>query len=335
MPLTRDDASLSLVPTKIPFQLVRRRISGLTWKYAIETVSLSKTYRKSTRPALIDVNLRIPKSQVFTLLGRNGAGKTTFLRICATQLMLTSGRASVLGFDVVSQTRQVRERIAVVPQEMRPFQSLTPYDHVMMSLTSRGWSWAEARPRSRQTLAKLGLSAYADVSTDDLSGGLRQRTLVAMALATDAELLFLDEPTIGLDPVARREVWSLIIDLKHQGKTVLLTTHYLDEAESISDSLAIISKGKLVKVGTVSQLKSSIGERMRVDVASGFTEGELDSFGKVTRIGDSYRVLTDESRASKIASIAIERKVRANVSPISLDDAFIDLVGAEEIGEEQ
>ena len=187
----------------------------------------------------------------------------------------------------------------------------------------------------RPTLAKLGLSAYADISTDDLSGGLRQRTLVAMALATDAELLFLDEPTIGLDPVARREVWSLIIDLKHQGKTVLLTTHYLDEAESISDSLAIISKGRLVKVGTVSQLKSSIGEKMRVDVASGFTEGELDAFGKVTRIGDSYRVLTDESRAAKIASIAIERKVRANVSPISLDDVFIDLVGAEEIEEEQ
>ena len=303
--------------------------------YAIEAVSLSKTYGRSTRPALIDVNLRIPKSQVFTLLGRNGAGKTTFLRICATQLMLTSGRANVLGFDVVSQTRQVRERIAVVPQEMRPFQSLTPYDHVMMSLTSRGWSWAESRIRSRQTLAKLGLSAYADISTDDLSGGLRQRTLVAMALATDAELLFLDEPTIGLDPVARREVWSLIIDLKHQGKTVLLTTHYLDEAESISDSLAIISKGRLVKVGTVSQLKSSIGEKMRVDVASGFTEGELDAFGKVTRIGDSYRVLTDESRAAKIASIAIERKVRANVSPISLDDVFIDLVGAEEIEEEQ
>ncbi len=299
-------------------------------EYAIEAEDLSKTYGKSPVPALSEVNLRVPKSRVFTLLGRNGAGKTTFLRICATQLMPTSGKARVLGFDVVSQTKQVREKIAVVPQEMRPFQSLTPYDHVMMSLTSRGWSWNEARPRAKQTLSRLGLSAYANVSTDDLSGGLRQRSLVAMALATDAEILFLDEPTIGLDPVARREVWSLIIDLKHRGKTVLLTTHYLDEAESISDSIAIISKGKLLKVGTASELKSSLGESVRVDVSSGFSEGELDAYGKVTRIGETYRVLTNESTAARIASIAIERKVRANVSPITLDDAFIDLVGTEE-----
>lgn len=299
-------------------------------EYAIEAEDLSKTYGKSPVPALSEVNLRVPKSRVFTLLGRNGAGKTTFLRICATQLMQTSGRARVLGFDVVSQTKQVRERIAVVPQEMRPFQSLTPYDHVMMSLTSRGWSWTEARPRAKQTLSRLGLSAYANVSTDDLSGGLRQRSLVAMALATDADILFLDEPTIGLDPVARREVWSLMIDLKHKGKTVLLTTHYLDEAESISDSIAIISKGKLLKVGTASELKSSLGGSVRVDVSSGFSEGELDAYGKVTRIGETYRVLTNESTAARIASIAIERKVRANVSPITLDDAFIDLVGTEE-----
>ena len=299
-------------------------------EYAIEAEDLSKTYGKSPVPALSEVNLRVPKSRVFTLLGRNGAGKTTFLRICATQLMPTSGRARVLGFDIVSQTKQVREKIAVVPQEMRPFQSLTPYDHVMMSLTSRGWSWTEARPRAKQTLSRLGLSAYANVSTDDLSGGLRQRSLVAMALATDAEILFLDEPTIGLDPVARREVWSLIIDLKHRGKTVLLTTHYLDEAESISDSIAIISKGKLLKVGTASELKSSLGGSVRVDVSSGFSEGELDAYGKVTRIGETYRVLTNESTAARIASIAIERKVRANVSPITLDDAFIDLVGTEE-----
>ena len=299
-------------------------------EYAIEAEDLSKTYGKSPVPALSEVNLRVPKSRVFTLLGRNGAGKTTFLRICATQLMPTSGRARVLGFDIVSQTKQVREKIAVVPQEMRPFQSLTPYDHVMMSLTSRGWSWTEARPRAKQTLSRLGLSAYANVSTDDLSGGLRQRSLVAMALATDAEILFLDEPTIGLDPVARREVWSLIVDLKHRGKTVLLTTHYLDEAESISDSIAIISKGKLLKVGTASELKSSLGGSVRVDVSSGFSEGELDAYGKVTRIGETYRVLTNESTAARIASIAIERKVRANVSPITLDDAFIDLVGTEE-----
>ena len=294
---------------------------------AIECVSLSKTYGKSSRPALQDMTLSIPRATIFTLLGKNGAGKTTFLRMAATQLKPTSGKITVLGFDAVNQTREVRERIAAVPQEMRTFESLTPYDHVMMSLTSRGWHFSDARPQARKTLASLGLSTYSNVHADELSGGLRQRTLVAMALATEAELIFLDEPTIGLDPVARREVWKMIVNLKHAGKTILLTTHYLDEAESISDKIAIVSKGKLLKVGTVSELKSSLRETMRVDVASGFYEDELRSFGKVMRIGDNYRVLTDEQKASRLASLAIERKVSANVSPVSLDDVFIDLVG--------
>ncbi|HZW57083.1 MAG TPA: ABC transporter ATP-binding protein [Nitrososphaerales archaeon] len=296
---------------------------------AIESRNLSKTYRKSLRPALSDVSLAIPKYRIFTLLGKNGAGKTTFLRIAATQLMPSSGTISVLGFDAVSQPKHIRKRIAAVPQEMRPFQSLTPYDHVMMSLASRGWRIGAARSRARETLEKLGLSQYSKTSTDDLSGGLRQRTLVAMALATEAELLFLDEPTIGLDPVARREVWREIVGLKREGKTIVLTTHYLDEAEAISDSIAIISEGSLLKVGSVPELKSSISETMRVDVASGFSEQELAPYGKVSRIGDVLRVLTDEQRANEITSLAIQRKTRANVSPISLDDVFIDLVGAE------
>ena len=230
----------------------------------------------------------------------------------------------------MSQTKFVRERIAVVPQEMRPFQMLTPYDHVMLALTSRGWPLSEARRQARKTLEELGLSSYADTSTDDLSGGFRQRTLVAMALAADSELVFLDEPTIGLDPVARREVWRFIVKLKQQGKTILLTTHYLDEAEAISDQIAIISKGTLLKVGTVSELKGFLQETVRVDIASGFAEEELLAYGKVTRVGGVLRVLTNDEKASRLASVAISRKVGASVSPISLDDVFINLVGMDD-----
>lgn len=294
---------------------------------AIESISLSKTYRRSSRPAVADISLEIPRKTIFTLLGKNGAGKTTFLRMAATQLKPTSGSIRVLGYDAVTQTRDVRERIAAVPQEMKTFESLTPYDHVMLSLTSRGWRLNEARPQARKTLSILGLSPYSSVHSDELSGGLRQRTLVAMALATEAELIFLDEPTIGLDPVARRAVWKLIVDLKHAGKTILLTTHYLDEAESISDKIAIVSKGRILKIGTVQELKSSLKETTRVDISSGFYREELEHFGKVTQIGENYRVLTDELRASQLASLAIERRARANVSPVSLDDVFIDLVG--------
>ncbi len=297
---------------------------------AIESVELSKTYGKSKTPALSTVSLTVPRSMIYTLLGKNGAGKTTFLRIAATQLKPTSGKIAVLGFDPVAQAKQVRERISAVPQEMRPFQVLTPYDHVMMSLTSRGWSWREARPQARKTLEELGLGPYEKISTDDLSGGLRQRTLVAMALATDVELIFLDEPTIGLDPIARREVWKFIVELKRRGKTILLTTHYLDEAEAISDRIAIIAAGRLLKVGTVSELKSSIGQSVRVDISSGFSEEELSAYGKVSRIGENLRVLTDEKKANELVSISIARHARANVSPISLDDVFVDLVGMED-----
>jgi ABC-2 type transport system ATP-binding protein len=295
--------------------------------YAIESVSLSKTYGRSPRPAVSDITLEIPRRSIFTLLGKNGAGKTTFLRMAATELKPTSGMIRVLGYDAVTQTKEVRERIAAVPQEMRTFESLTPYDHVMLSLTSRGWRLGEARPQAKKTLGLLGLMPYANVHSDELSGGLRQRTLVAMALATEAELIFLDEPTIGLDPVARRAVWKLMVDLKHSGKTILLTTHYLDEAESISDKIAVVSKGRILKIGTVQELKSSLKETTRVDISSGFYDEELQRYGKVMRIGENYRVLTDEQNASRLASLAIERRARANVSPVSLDDVFIDLVG--------
>jgi len=302
---------------------------------AIESISLSKTYGKSSRPAVVGITLDIPRATIFTLLGKNGAGKTTFLRMAATQLKPSSGSIRVLGFDAMNQTREVRERISAVPQEMRTYEFMTPYDHVMLSLTSRGWPFAEARVQAQKTLSSLGLMPYVNTHADELSGGLRQRTLVAMALATEAELIFLDEPTIGLDPVARRAVWKLIVDLKHSGKTILLTTHYLDEAEAISDKIAIISKGRLLKVGTVDELKASLSETIRVDVSSGFYEEELHSFGKVMRVGENYRVLTDEHRASRLAHLAIERKARANVSPVSLDDVFIDLVGEGESEDEE
>ncbi|MGI0090309.1 MAG: ABC transporter ATP-binding protein [Nitrososphaerales archaeon] len=303
---------------------------------AIESINLSKSYHKAKRPALSEVSVSVPRSKIFTLLGKNGAGKTTFLRIAATQLKPTSGKISVLGFDAVAEAKFVRERIAVVPQEMRPFQTLTPYDHVMLTLTSRGWSYGEARLQAKKTLEELGLSTYANTSTDDLSGGLRQRTLVAMALATDAELVFLDEPTIGLDPVARREVWQFIVRLKREGKTIVLTTHYLDEAEAISDVIAVVSGGKLLKVGSVLDLKGSLKESVRVDISSAsFSQDDLARYGKVTRVGDILRVLTDEQGAEKLTTLAIEGRTRANVSPVSLDDVFIDLVGTDEEEEEE
>jgi ABC-2 type transport system ATP-binding protein len=172
----------------------------------IEARELVKFYRKSKVPAIDGLNLDIKRGGIFTLLGRNGAGKTTFVRIATTQLMPTSGTLRVFGLDVVKGARAIRKRIAITPQEGRPLFTLNPRDHVMLSLLMRGASRSEASKKTDRVLRILELSDVAKVHAEELSGGLKQRVLIAMTLATDVELMFLDEPTIGLDPLNRRKV---------------------------------------------------------------------------------------------------------------------------------
>ncbi len=177
---------------------------------AIEAVSLSKTYHRSRTQALSDITLSIGRGEIFTLLGRNGAGKTTFLRIAATQLMPTKGKISVLGHDARDEPLEIRRKIAVVPQEGGTIGPLTPWDHIYLTLLARGLSRGEARGRAEKTIEQLELTEYRNQPADSLSGGLRQRVRVAMAVATDADLTFLDEPTLGLDAVSRRRIWGVL-----------------------------------------------------------------------------------------------------------------------------
>src|SRR5829696_5887115 len=175
---------------------------------AIEAKQVSKIYKGTSYAALSTVSLNVEPEQIFTLLGRNGAGKTTFVRICATQLMPTAGSISVLGYDVVKEPGKVRNIISIVPQEGRPLRALTPWDHVYNWLQIRGDSKSAARDKTEVMLRKLEIYGARDSPAMNLSGGMKQKILVAMAMASDAQLLFLDEPTIGLDPVSRRQVWS-------------------------------------------------------------------------------------------------------------------------------
>ncbi len=212
---------------------------------ALSAVHLGKVYpgSKSGTPALADVNLQVPTGRVYGLIGRNGAGKTTFVRIAATQLALTSGSLEVLGLDVKTQAREIRCRIACVPQEARPLYFLNTEEVVYLYLKMRGMEPAEARRRTRDALEELSLTEYAKKLVARLSGGLRRRTLCAMVLASDAEVLFLDEPTTGLDPLARREVWKAVRRTIREHRTILLTTHYLDEAEALSSRLGADREG--------------------------------------------------------------------------------------------
>ena len=296
---------------------------------AIEAYNLSKIYKDTRVPALENISLKIDKGQIFTLLGRNGAGKTTFVRICATQLLPTSGTLKVSGYDVINQAEHIRKFISVVPQEGRPLRALTPWDHVYNWLKIRGEEKSIAKIKTEKILERFELLKVKDKPAMNLSGGMKQKILVAMATAVDVDLLFLDEPTIGLDPVSRRQVWSLMQDLKKEGKTILLTTHYMDEAEILSDKIVIIDNGKIVKEGNINDLRKIIPQNIRMDISKKNIDVEqLKSYGNVVEIGtDIIRLFTFESHIGELSNLAIKNNISFNISPITLDDIFVYLVG--------
>jgi ABC-2 type transport system ATP-binding protein len=291
---------------------------------AIEAYNLSKIYKGTILPALDRISLKIDQGQIFTLLGRNGAGKTTFVRMCATQLLPTSGTLKVLGYDAINQAENIRKFISVVPQEGRPLRALTPWDHVYNWLKIRGEDKSIAKKKTEIILERLELFKVKDKPAMNLSGGMKQKILVAMATAVNADLLFLDEPTIGLDPVSRRQVWNLIQDLKKEGKTILLTTHYMDEAEVLSDRIVIIDNGKIVKEGNINDLRKIIPQNIRMDISKKFIDIEkLKGYGTIVEIGtDIIRLFTFESHIKELSDLAIKNNLSFNISPITLDDIF-------------
>ena len=294
----------------------------------IEALGLTKSYKGSKHPALNDISLSIDSKQIFTMLGRNGAGKTTFVRICATQLMPTSGRILVLGHDIVKHPDRIRNQISAIPQEGRPLRALTPWDHVYNWLRIRGESSDNAKVKAVQILKKLDLYDARNVPAMNLSGGMKQKVLVAMALAPDAQLLFLDEPTIGLDPVSRRQVWSAIKEWKDQDRTILLTTHYMDEAELLADYIVIIDKGNIIAKGTMNELRKIVPYELRIDVPKINLDKSLMSLGSVVDSGANFvRIFTYETDAEKIYDKALKMNIQFTVSPITLDDVFVYLVG--------
>ena len=296
---------------------------------ALVAERVSKTYfgARGTIHAVDDLSLEIEKGRRFAFLGRNGAGKTTFIKIASTLLLPTSGSVHLFGLDVVAQPRAVREQIAVVPQEGRPFDHLTPREHVTEYLRIRGASRETARSRAQETLSAMGLEPHADEPAIRLSGGLQQRTLVAMILATEAPFLFLDEPTLGLDPFARRQVWDVIRAAARKGSTLLLTTHYLDEAEQLSEELVVIESGRILYRGNSEALKSRVHREVRLRFEGPVSADELRSFGDVAVDRDGLTLLTTRARVTELTQFALERNSVLTVGPVTLEEAFLALVG--------
>ena len=268
----------------------------------IEVKHLTKRYGRGSL-ALDYLSLRLNK-RITSILGRNGAGKTTLMRILSTQLLPTSGTAAINQLDVVKDAWLVRDMISSIPQEAKPMNIETPYGHISMYLTARGIPASEIDKLTEKALRDLDLWRFRDKSTGDLSGGMRRKVFVAMALASKADVVFLDEPTTGLDPISRLEVWSAIKKLK--SSTILITTHYMEEAKELSDEVVLIDEGRKVAQGSVPNLLSRFNGKTRV-------EGPKGKY----RIGTTY--------ISYVKPADARRLVRKGYSTkeASLEDLFI------------
>jgi ABC-2 type transport system ATP-binding protein len=295
---------------------------------AISVADLSKTYPNGAR-ALSDVNLSVRPGEIFCLLGPNGAGKTSMIRILATQLIPTTGRVTILGQDAIRNPEAIRGEMAIVPQEGRPGQDLNPWDYVYWYLRARGITAREAAARSETTLKEMGLWEIRKTLAAKLSGGLRRRILIAMAVATGAKILFLDEPTVGLDPEARVQTWDLIAKLRQQA-TVVLTTHLMDEVEALADRIGILAQGRLVALGTAKELNRFVPSQTKVVLSEGIDQRWLEARGEVVVRGRQLSVFpSSEAAAREIIDRAQAGGVGYAVSAIGLEDVYLRVVKGE------
>src|SRR5215475_10147896 len=228
-----------------------------TGPLAIEASGLVKTFG-ATR-AVDGLDLAVPQGGVFGLLGPNGAGKTTVIRILATLTRPDAGSAKVLGYDVGTDPHAVRSRISLTGQFATLDASLSGMENLLLQARLLGLSRRDARQRSAELLDAFGLADAARRAVKTYSGGMRRRLDIAASMVVAPSLLFLDEPTTGLDPRGRRQVWEMVRWLAREGTTVLLTTQYLDEADQLADRIAVIDHGKIIADGTPGELKASVG----------------------------------------------------------------------------
>jgi len=226
---------------------------------AVDVRSLVKVYEGKTR-ALDGVDLRVEAGKVFALLGPNGAGKTTLIRILTTQLRPTSGEAYVFGLNAAREGSKVRRLISYVPQEMSVWVDVSGYENLLVYAKIFGIPSQERKKTISEALESMGMDEVANNLVGTYSGGMVRRLEIACAMLIKPRIMFLDEPTIGLDPSAKKVVWERLTSFKKEyGVTVFFNTHYMDEADLYSDEIAIINRGKIVKLGSAEELKHSIG----------------------------------------------------------------------------
>lgn len=206
--------------------------------------------------ALESLDLDVHEGEFFGMIGPNGAGKTTTIGILTTRVRPTSGTAKVAGADVRANEVEVRQRIGVVPQRPNPDRSLNAMENLVFHAAYFGIPRKVAAQRAKELLEQLEIGSKAEAKVDEMSGGQQQRLMIARALIHEPQIIFLDEPTVGLDPNARKSLWAILRDLHAQGRTIIMTTHYMEEADQLSDRIALLDRGKLLALDTPANLKA-------------------------------------------------------------------------------
>jgi ABC-2 type transport system ATP-binding protein len=302
-----------------------------------EVTRIFEPRKKRDEPvvALDAVSLAIPDGEIHGLLGPNGAGKTTLVKILSTVLVPTSGRAFVLGYDVVEETRSIRPRIGIVfGGERGLYWRLTGRQNLEYWAALYKLPTRVGRTRTQELLERVGLADRADQRVEEYSRGMKQRLHLARGLIGDATVLFLDEPTTGMDPLAAREFRTLIGELSGEGRTILLATHDMVEAETVCDRVTLIDRGKVIATESPRTLGRVISRFQRIDAegVDGPVLAEIRALAGVSNVTESngdVRIEVDEEGATQIV---LERLVAAGVTSVrtslpSLEEVYVHLIG--------
>ena len=304
----------------------------MTEEYAVEINGLTKTFGQQT--AVDQVSFNIKRGEVFGLLGPNGAGKTTTLRMMTTLLQPTSGDIKIFGHDVKTESQTVRSLFGLTGQYASVDEDISARENLMIFSRLNGLSRQEAKARTAELLEEFSLVNSADKAISNFSGGMRRRLDLAVSLITRPALIFLDEPTTGLDPRTRTQMWDTIRQLVAAGSTIVLTTQYLEEADELADRIAVIDHGKLVSIGTPAELKAQVGgAKLRVEVADdaqaeqarGVMADTLPATPQVTRNVVEVAIDDINTVAGVLQAITAAGVTMTNMSveQPSMDDVFL------------
>lgn len=306
----------------------------------VEIEALTKIYESKTPVVAVDgIDLELKQGEIFGLLGPNGAGKTTTISIATTRTLPTSGTVRINGIDVVRHPAHARQHIGVVPQYNTLDRSLTVYENLYFHCRYFGFSHAQAKARSMELLAQFLLTERKDATPSQLSGGLAQRVQIARAIAHRPMVLFLDEPSAGLDPQSRMAMWTAVEGLRTEGITVLLTTHYMEEADQLSDRVAIIDYGRVLALGSPEKLKQTFGARTVFDLklkslenletlAAKLKEREDVTSAEITAEGMRVMAASTDGLLPELVQAAAGHGLRdLKIAEPSLETVFIQLTG--------